>query len=291
MNRRTFATCLALSIGAVQLGVRPAIAQQAAQESGVGPAQSARRYTVKDEEFSVILPGVPTLVTTTVRRKSDGKRQLVRHVKSATANMIYSINSVENPEPKQSLEEFIEEHGAGAPFDPATKRILTVDGFAGIEYSSNKIAVVQFLATEKHLYRFIAVASDTTRPAVQEFFSSIKLGSSPEGTEISEKSDPIDDDIGEIYTGKEVDVKARILAKPEARYTDEARHNQTSGTVVLRVLFARNGTVVRISVVSGLPYGLTEQAIAAAKKIKFTPAMKEGKPVSMWMQLLYEFSL
>jgi len=38
-------------------------------------------------------------------------------------------------------------------------------------------------------------------------------------------------------------------------------------------------------------YGLTQQAIAAAKKIKFVPAMKGGKPVSMWMQLVYEFLL
>jgi protein TonB len=61
--------------------------------------------------------------------------------------------------------------------------------------------------------------------------------------------------------------------------------------VVLKALFAKNGTVVRVSVVSGLPYGLTQQAIAAAKKIKFVPAMKGGKPVSMWMQLVYEFLL
>jgi hypothetical protein len=47
--------------------------------------------------------------------------------------------------------------------------------------------------------------------------------------------------------------------------------------------------VENIRVVSGLPYGLTEQAIASARKIKFTPAMKDGKPVSMWMQLEYNF--
>ena len=36
--------------------------------------------------------------------------------------------------------------------------------------------------------------------------------------------------------------------------------------------------------------GLTERAIEAAKRIKFTPAMKDGKPVSVWMQLEYNFS-
>jgi hypothetical protein len=35
---------------------------------------------------------------------------------------------------------------------------------------------------------------------------------------------------------------------------------------------------------------LTELAIEAAKKIKFVPATKYGYPVSMWMQLEYNFS-
>jgi len=284
MKRRDFIKCLAAILIASKAVSR-------AQESGVGPGPGWRRYTVKDEEFSVELPAFPTMVTSEIRRKSDGKRQLVRSIRASTANTVYNINSFENPEPRQSLEEFIEEHSLGSSFDPATKRILTVDGFAGIEYSSAKMAVMQFLATEKHVYSFMAVAADTQRPAVQEFFSSIKLGSSPEGTEVSEKSAPIDADIGEVYTGKDVDVKARVLEKPEAVYTDEARYNQISGSVVLKALFAKNGTVVRVNVISGLPYGLTQQAIAAAKKIKFVPAMKGGKPVSMWMQLLYEFNL
>jgi len=47
--------------------------------------------------------------------------------------------------------------------------------------------------------------------------------------------------------------------------------------------------VEHILVLSYLPYGLTETAIAVAKKIKFVP--KEGKPVSMFMQLEYNFNL
>jgi hypothetical protein len=40
-----------------------------------------------------------------------------------------------------------------------------------------------------------------------------------------------------------------------------------------------------------LPYGLTEAAIAAARQIKFEPATLDGKPVSMFMQLEYNFNL
>jgi len=52
-----------------------------------------------------------------------------------------------------------------------------------------------------------------------------------------------------------------------------------------------SGSVTNISTIRGLPDGLTERAIAAAKIIKFTPAMKDGHPVSMWMQLEYNFNL
>lgn len=94
-----------------------------------------------------------------------------------------------------------------------------------------------------------------------------------------------------IFTGKEVTSKARLISKPEPQYTEDARKNQITGTVVLKVVFASNGSVTNIRTVSGLPFGLTERAIAAARQIKFSPATKDGHPVSMWMQLEYNFNL
>jgi len=98
-------------------------------------------------------------------------------------------------------------------------------------------------------------------------------------------------DYSRIFTGKDVTTKARLISKPEPQYTEDARKNQITGTVVLKVVFASNGSVQNIRTVSGLPYGLTERAIAAAKQIKFTPATKDGHQVSMWMQLEYNFNL
>ena len=98
-------------------------------------------------------------------------------------------------------------------------------------------------------------------------------------------------DYSKIFTGKDVTTKARLISKPEPQYTEDARKNQITGTVVLKVVFGSNGTVSNIRTVSGLPYGLTERAIAAARNIKFVPATKDGHPVSMWMQLEYNFNL
>jgi len=98
-------------------------------------------------------------------------------------------------------------------------------------------------------------------------------------------------DPNRIFSGREVTQKARVLSKPEPQYTEEARKNQIVGTVVLRAVFTSGGQVTNIRAVSGLPFGLTERAIAAARQIKFMPAMKDGRPVSMYIQLEYNFNL
>jgi len=81
------------------------------------------------------------------------------------------------------------------------------------------------------------------------------------------------------------------LSSPPPRYTEEARANNVSGTVMLRVQVDVDGNVNAVRVVSGLPYGLTEKAIDVARGTKFKPAMKDGKPVAVWIGLEINFNL
>jgi TonB family protein len=94
-----------------------------------------------------------------------------------------------------------------------------------------------------------------------------------------------------VFAGNQVEQRARLLFKPEPQYTEEARRNQITGTVMLRVVFSSAGEVVQIRAVRTLPFGLTERAIAAARQIRFVPATKGGRPVSVAMQLEYNFNL
>ena len=96
---------------------------------------------------------------------------------------------------------------------------------------------------------------------------------------------------GQLFRPSEVELRARVLFKPEPQYTEEARRNQTIGTVLLSAVFSNSGQVVQIHAVRTLPFGLTEQAIAAARQIRFEPAMKGGHAVSVFMQLEYNFNL
>jgi TonB family protein len=87
-----------------------------------------------------------------------------------------------------------------------------------------------------------------------------------------------------IYTGQEVTRKIRLRSKPEPNIVQGI-----SGLVVLKAVFASNGKVTNIVVVQDVPR-LTEEAIKAARKITFDPAIKDGRYVSMWMQLEYYFN-
>jgi TonB family protein len=85
--------------------------------------------------------------------------------------------------------------------------------------------------------------------------------------------------------------KARILKKPIHSYTEQARREQESGNVILKFVLAADGTVKYIRPVKSLKYGLTEQAIKAAKGIKFEPATMCGRPIPQFAQIEYNFSL
>lgn len=85
--------------------------------------------------------------------------------------------------------------------------------------------------------------------------------------------------------------KLQILSKPRPGYTEAARSENIQGSVVLRVTFLASGQIGEVTPVKTLPNGLTEQAIAAAKEIRFEPASDNGRPVSVTKQVEYTFSI
>jgi TonB family protein len=93
-----------------------------------------------------------------------------------------------------------------------------------------------------------------------------------------------------VFPPAQVTTKARILSRPEPQYTEDARQAGVSGTVVLRAVFAADGTVQNVLVLRSLPHGLTELSIMAARKIKFLPATIDGRPVSQFIQIEYNFN-
>lgn len=83
----------------------------------------------------------------------------------------------------------------------------------------------------------------------------------------------------------------KLLSQPKPPYTDDARRNGVRGTVLILVEFKADGTIGHSIVTRGLSHGLSESALEATQGIKFTPAERDGKPVTVVRPVQYNFSI
>lgn len=83
----------------------------------------------------------------------------------------------------------------------------------------------------------------------------------------------------------------KILHKRGADYTHAARQAGISGVVRLLVTFSADRTVKHIIALNSLGYGLEQEAIRAAKDIRFEPATIDGKPVDAVKSIEYVYTL
>lgn len=97
--------------------------------------------------------------------------------------------------------------------------------------------------------------------------------------------------VDNVYNTSDVTVRARILSRKEPEYPVRAREKGISGRVVLRAIFDADGRVRNILVVASPDSEMTAGSIEAARQIRFVPAQKDGKTVSQFVQIEYEFHI
>jgi hypothetical protein len=90
---------------------------------------------------------------------------------------------------------------------------------------------------------------------------------------------------------KTYDRAIRLSDEPKAKYTEEARQAGVEGEVHLWVECQADGKIGAIYPETPLPHGLTERAIKASRKIRFEPAVRNGKPVPLVLAFAYYFKL
>jgi len=83
----------------------------------------------------------------------------------------------------------------------------------------------------------------------------------------------------------------RPLFTPDPEYSEEARKAKYQGTCVLWMVVGADGRPREIRVARGLGMGLDEKALQAVKQWKFEPAMKDGHPVAVQMNVEVSFRL
>jgi len=252
-------------------------------------------YTVKGEQLSIALPALPALQIFKDTGKFSEKERKRNLLRCSLKGVVYSVQTIENTKPRLTLEDFTQQQARSYSSDKLTfDRDLTIDGVAGKAFLyQDKKGVVQFFANDKRLYEIRAYGASVDDPRIAPFFQALSFKKQAGAFEISEAVESGDYVVTTepIVPAEELDTKVRLISKPEPTYTDAARSKWITGTVVLKALLTGDGKVINIQVVQGLPGGLTERAIAVARQIKFVPATKNGKPVSMWIQLEYNFNL
>jgi len=83
----------------------------------------------------------------------------------------------------------------------------------------------------------------------------------------------------------------RAVYTPDPEYSEEARKAKYQGTCVLWLIVSPDGRPRDIRVARTLGMGLDEKAIEAVRNWKFEPAMKDGQPVSVQINVEVNFRL
>lgn len=101
-----------------------------------------------------------------------------------------------------------------------------------------------------------------------------------------------------IKVGKEnsyqppvADRKPTVLVMNEPQYSEAARRDRISGRIQLQVEFQSNGTVGEVVVVNGIRPDLDRNAIDAARRTAFLPAIKNRQFETYWMAMEMNFSI
>jgi TonB family protein len=100
-----------------------------------------------------------------------------------------------------------------------------------------------------------------------------------------------------VHIGDTPGPASRGLTPPDALYytdpfyTRAARNNRVEGVVTIEGAFDVNGCMKVLRTVNGLGYGLDENALAAIRSWRFSPAKRDGIPVEAIAQVDILFNL
>lgn len=85
-------------------------------------------------------------------------------------------------------------------------------------------------------------------------------------------------------------VAGKLLSKPLPTYPQIAKTAPASGTVNVLVVIDEEGKVMAAQVASGHPL-LQQAAVKAARELRLTPTLLDGKPVKISGTVRYDFVL
>jgi TonB family protein len=87
------------------------------------------------------------------------------------------------------------------------------------------------------------------------------------------------------------DKEPAVVSKVQPHYPELALKSGLEGEVLLKVWVDESGDVIKTAVLKSDDKIFEEAAAVAARQWKFTPAMKEGKPIAVFVSIPFRFRL
>lgn len=82
-----------------------------------------------------------------------------------------------------------------------------------------------------------------------------------------------------------------VTYQVQPRYSEAARRAGVQGAVTVEAVIDEQGRVTDVKILRGLPMGLDQEAVAAVRQWRFTPATLQGKPVKVYFSLTVNFRI
>jgi len=141
------------------------------------------------------------------------------------------------------------------------------------------------------LSKIFIEAGEDLRPVVQDYWQSYLDGNDSTSRSASwkatlEKEHP---PIKKSDAQPSQVTAPRALSSPDPRYTREAANNHIEGVSRLGIVVDSTGKADNIAVLAPLGMGLDEEAVLAIKQWRFQPAMKNGQPIRVQINVEINF--
>ena len=262
------------------------------------------RFAVSEKQISILLPKMPVFYeSSNVCEETESNYYAVY-----AEEIVYQLRIVSKSKRKIPKTCDVKSEFGKNTFERRLKelKMLSIVG-SETKFTQGKKEVIEFKEKSATHWIFDDLKNDkwielsmtfreNIKPDFERYRKSLEFVKNPNGKEIGAGAAQIfgDESLSKENDGETDSSKGEgilIVTKFSARYTDAAKDNNVQGSVNLRVVFLANGGIGSVIPASSLPYGLTEQAIAAAKKITFLPARKNGKKVSITKLVQYTFTI
>lgn len=257
----------------------------------------------KDNEFIFYLPqGFETVVDgdfylgKNATKRVDKKLVVARYINGVVLMTEYYEGDAKDL--KDTLQER-EKFTAG--------KSAQVNGFEFSEFSGRDEKYyykTQYFRIKNRLYVIKTISKSEDDKIVKEFFSAVKLvgegkAISPnvpkEITEIAlsniVESENVAADGEPAIDSKDADRKVLLLVLPRPKFPRNGAGARTGGQVKLKVLFSASGKITNVEVLESPSRETAAAAVEAMNKVKFIPAEKNGRLVSVYQTQGYNFSL